>query len=123
MNCFVLCSAHMPNDIGGIYAVITRNTITAVDESIQRAKSYLCFAKYLGDCKWQSYTDNELDITELDNFYEETILPDEYEGALVLELSGVEKVLKAYCKEEVIAYCPLDSTQIIKKMCTWLGSV
>lgn len=119
MNCFILCSAHMPKYIGGIYAVITRNTITAVDENIQRTESYLCFAKYLGDCKWQPYTDYELDITELDNFYEETILPDEYEGALVLKLFDEEKVIKANCKEEVIAYCPLGSAQIIKKICAW----
>ena len=69
---FIICSQHMPKEVGGIYAVIT-TTVTKSEGKILQENRYLCFARYLGEHKWQLYDEIDLELNRLDETAEDVI--------------------------------------------------
>ena len=114
---FITCSTHLPEKADGIYAVLLRNSVTVAGANVTESKSFLAFAKYLGKGRWQTYDEIEQEITKLDDYIEENIIPAEYEGALVVQEEGKSIAYDGICREDVIAYCPLGTAESIRKIC------
>ena len=114
---FITCSTHLPEKADGIYAVLLRNSVTVAKVDVTESKSYLAFARYLGKGRWQTFDEIEQEITKLDDFIEENIIPVEYEGAIVVQEEDKSIAYDGICRDEVIAYCPLGTAESIRTIC------
>ena len=105
----------MPKEVGGIYAVIT-TTVTKSEGKILQENRYLCFARYLGEHKWQLYDEIDLELNRLDETAED-VIPQEGIMVPIPDLFGkAGGDTDAQYREEVIAYCSLGTPEEIRKL-------